>query len=179
MPYYPCLGHCIYDGWVDGIRVVWGPTAQSRLPRNAFKLRASEIILKSLTEHFLIASAKRLGCTQVTVLGAPHSFTTNSAIGGSEPDQDHISGRLSVALPDGLAGKGRYNVHVYLTDLEAGGAPYENVRVLGERVVEKNEGGRDRGSKNGGLRPHLSTGSYPSHRWFRDPSEFEHLGGLG
>lgn len=95
--------------------------------------------------------------------GAPHKFTTNSAAGGSDPDHDHISGRLSMTLPDGLAKKGRYNVHVYLTDLGGGGAPYENVRVLGERVVEKNEGGKDRGPKNGGLRPHLSTGSYPSH----------------
>ncbi|KAI0542248.1 hypothetical protein GGR58DRAFT_453222 [Xylaria digitata] len=156
MSYTPCLEEGIYDGEVDEVRVIWGPTAKSRLPQDAENLGVAEATLKALTEHFLYASAKRIGCAQVNILGAPHEFTTNSATGASQDDKDHISGQFSAALSNGLAQKGRYKVHVYLTGEGTGETAYDDVKVAGERVMQKNKGHPDT------LRVDLSTGTYPS-----------------
>jgi len=58
-------------------------------------------------------------------------------------------------LPDGLAQKGRYRVHVYLADQGVGESAYDEITVKGERVIQMVNGGPDK------LRADLSTGEYP------------------
>lgn len=68
MSYTPCLGEGVYDGDIDGVHVIWGPSALKRLPQDAETLKVAVATLKALTEHFLYASAKRIGCAQVNIL---------------------------------------------------------------------------------------------------------------
>ncbi|GAP90914.1 hypothetical protein SAMD00023353_5100340 [Rosellinia necatrix] len=153
-PYKPCLKPDTYEDTINGIKIIWGPTARSRLPRDADNLGVAEVTLKALTENLLYKSARRIGCGQVNILGAPHEFTTNSSTGDSKKDQDHISGQFSAALQGGLARKGRYKVHVYLANIGVGATAYDNVTVTGERVAQKNKGADT-------PRSDLSTGDYP------------------
>ncbi|KAI8944766.1 hypothetical protein F4801DRAFT_598957 [Xylaria longipes] len=157
MPYTPCLEENVYDGEVDAVRVVWGPSAKTRLSGDAAALGVAKATLKALTEHFLYASAKRIGCAQVKILGAPHEFTANSATGESQKDQDHISGQFSAGLSDGLAQRGRYRVHVYLTGKGVGKTAYDDIKAAGERVMQINSKG-----VADTLREDLSTGTYPA-----------------
>lgn len=155
MSYQYCLGENEFTGNLHGIQLIWGPTAITRLPQDADKLGVPQRTLKSLTENFNYLCARRLGCDQVNILGAPHAFTTNSSTGSSKVDLDHVSGQFSAARPDGLARKGRYKVHVYLNNVGVGKTAYDNVGVDGERVVQKNKGPDT-------LRRDLCKGKYPA-----------------
>lgn len=154
MPYTHCLDENCYDGKINGIKLIWGPTAKGRLPQDAAKLGVAEATLKAVTEQLNYLSARRLGCAQVNILGAPHAFTTNSSTGSSKEDLDHVSGQFSAARGDGPARKGRYKVHVYLKNVGVGKTAYDNVGVAGERVVQKNKGPDM-------LRRDLCKGDYP------------------
>ncbi|RYC54943.1 hypothetical protein CHU98_g11267 [Xylaria longipes] len=156
MSYTPCLEENVYDGEVDAVRVVWGPSAKTRLSGDAAALGVAKATLKALTEHFLYASAKRIGSLLVPS-GAPHEFTASSATGESQKDQDHISGQFSAGLSDGLAQRGRYRVHVYLTGKGVGKTAYDDIKAAGERVMKINSKG-----VADTLREDLSTGTYPA-----------------
>ncbi|KAI0395501.1 hypothetical protein F5Y17DRAFT_192766 [Xylariaceae sp. FL0594] len=141
-----------FEGEFLGFKVIWGDTAKNRLAPRAQELGVPVATLKALTEHYLWECANRIGCAQINVLACPHDFTTNSATGARKPDPNHVSGRLSGALPNGKAGKGRYNVHVYIQGEGKGATGYDHITVKGERVIEKD---------SNVLRPDLSSGVYP------------------
>ncbi|KKZ67270.1 hypothetical protein EMCG_07038 [[Emmonsia] crescens] len=80
-----------YKGEIDHIYLEWAPNAIDRLPTDARVYNIDEIALKSITEHLVHASAKRLGRKEVRIYGSFHSTTTDIANGVTKPDGCHCT----------------------------------------------------------------------------------------